>query len=204
MPFTLRACLFGLLIVAGVSLADSDAAWVQDLPQDLKIQPPLLELPPDFYTPPREGEYAVQQSFDLNGDDQIDLAVEWTTGRGPLSTYYASFRIVAQGSTKILRSGKPVESGTELSLLDLTTAISEAPLCTVGGSLRFPELPARDFSGGPWLGKNNQALAVAIVRDSKVQLGYVNLTVTNMGKITLDSQHFVTLTPAKVIVEAGE
>ncbi len=201
---------FGTLAWQAPLMAAQDAKSEQDKQSEQDRQKELMQqvlrqlsIPQPIPVLPRDGEYAPSQMFDLDGDGSVDLTVEWTTGRGPLSTYYSTYRIVAHGDVRILKGGAPQDPGAEISLLDLIAGTKEATLCTVGASLRYPERPASDFSGGPWWGKTNRALAVAIVKEGEVQLGYINLTVTQQAKITFEGKNLVTLSPAKVIVDGA-
>ncbi len=190
------ALLTLILFCVSVNHAKSLA---QDIGKALLEQGQPLTLPATIGDIPRNGEYAEKQLLDLDGDGNVDLAIEWTTGRGPLSTCYSSFRVATRGHAMILKGGAPLDPGEEISLLDLLNGVSTAPLCSVGSSLRFPDRSYEDFSGGAWWGTERRPLGVAIVQDGNVMLGYVTLSVSKQGEVKVEGTHLVKLTPAKVV-----
>ncbi|MEQ8765734.1 MAG: hypothetical protein RL885_17550 [Planctomycetota bacterium] len=132
--------------------------------------------------------------FDLDGDGVDDLSLQRTDGRGPLSTYYGHYELIVLGETRILKGGAPLAIDTEITLIDLLSAGLSASLCSVGGSLRFPDESWEKFSGGAWWGQERQGLAIAMVRDGKLRLGYVLMSVSKRGDVEVHSTRLEEIT----------
>ena len=139
--------------------------------------------------------------LDVDRDGRNDLVVERRFGRGPLSTYFSAYRLRALDGVKILRGGAPLAEGDSISIFDIAQGTEVAALCSVGNSLRYPNESFEKFSGGTWWGADQQALGVAITRGDRIRIGYVRLSVSKTGDVTVHDIRLVEVRPASVRVE---
>lgn len=137
-------------------------------------------------------------TLDLDGDGQADAVIETAHGRGPLSTYYTTYRLRAFPGTHFLLEGKPLPKGTTIRATDLLKPIDQITLCTVGGSLRFPHTSFEEFSSGTWWKQDKQPLAIALIRGDEVHIGYSLLSVTALGEVTAQPGKFAVLKPVQI------
>ncbi len=161
--------------------------WDQTFPQQIQLQDPSAP--------------TVLQTLDIDEDGLADLSVQQTNGRGPLSTYYASYQIVVLHETRLLNGGSPMAPGTAVTLRDLMYGTLSVNLCSVGGSLRYPDESYESFSGGLWWGKDRQGLGVALMRDGKMTIGYVLMSVSKLGKIDIHRTRLQEVTLPSIVVE---
>ncbi len=145
-----------------------------------QIQPRIPILEPQASQENQEQEVA---RFDIDNDGLDDLIQTVTHGRGPLSTYFSSYRLRSGNGMKILKWGLPLPSGEQIGVADVFNAVEVINLCSHAASLRV-SLKESESKGGPWSGKKG-ALAVARLRDNVLHVGYTIMTVSEHGQITI-------------------
>ena len=136
-----------------------------------------------------DNEYQKKQQFDVDGDGVPELELQTAGGRGPLSTYFTGYRFVVVNHAKILKGGAPMKPGDSIVPADLAHAGLSVQLCSVGGSLRFPNESFEKFSGGLWWGVENKPLPMCIYKDDGLKVGYVLVTVTKRGDVKIGKPH---------------
>lgn len=181
----------------------------------LFMQPPpqdLQKLIDDLVKPKQPGQILIPPltldetwkealTIDFDSDGVGDLVVEYSHGRGPLSTYYSTFRLRGINGVGILRGGEPLAKGTKLTLADLPQASQTCTLCTIGNSLRYPNESFEKFSGGTWWKKEKAALGIVVIKGAEVRFGYILLTVSAQGEVTAHSTHLEKVVPSVIEVK---
>ena len=162
---------------------------------DLQLEFQMLV---DHYSKADKDGYVTDQQFDINNDGIIDLELRTKPGRGALSTYYVVSKLVAVNGAKILKHGTPQEAGASIEFNDLLAGIDSIMLCSVGGSLRFPDRSFEDFCSGNWWGKSEKGLALFIPGDNHPEAGFAKLTVTKRGVVSFGEPLLKTISMPKV------
>lgn len=131
---------------------------------------------------------SIVAQFDLDGDGTADLIETMTRGHGPASTHYVSYQLKSGAGYKILRWGTPLDEGDTISAADVMNAVETVHLCTDSGSLLLPMKP-EEAKSGPWSGKKG-AMGLARLKDNVLSLGFISMSVSNTGHITLHDSHW--------------
>lgn len=191
-------------MVVGIVLSSSLvlAAWplwqvnaIEDAPSVSQAAPPIISIPGKpldqlqniVKSAPEEPVEIVAQ-FDLDGDGTTDLVETQTRGRGPLSTYYSSFQLKTGPGYRFLKWGVPLTEGESLTAADVMNGVEVISLCTDATSFQAT-LKKNEAHTGPWSGKKG-ALGLAKLKDNTLYLGYVTMTVSESGKITILETHW--------------
>ncbi len=171
----------------------------------LRVGPPpwKLDLPSLLLKPTKMGAPTETRRFDIDGDGVDDLSLQRTDGQGPLSTTSAHYELIVLGETRILRGGAPVALGGEITITDLLSAGLGAHLCSVGASPWFLERSFEDLSGGPWWGKERHGLAMATVRNGRLRMGFVLMSVSKQGDVEVHSTHLEEIALPSIRVAAS-
>lgn len=185
-----------LAVIAQEQSKNQERSDTKKQADESKKQPPLVvtledvSTWPNFNTKKDADGFTWANSFDINKDGIVDLELRTQSGRGPLSTYYTSYRLVAVNGCRFLKGGKPLEKGTTLQPGDLFATTSLINLCNVGGSLRFPQKSYKEFSGGLWWNQSGKGLAVLLQSKNQIEYGFVPLDVSSKGKLTFGTSNF--------------
>ncbi len=151
----------------------------------------IVELPPTInVNPGRPQTFVAVKTFDVDGDGKYDLELQQKSGRGALSTYYTSSRLVAINGAKLLNGGAVMDVDQQIRPRDLMSATNAVDLCSVGGSLMFPNESFEKFSNGTWWGKIDKGLPLAIGDDNGLRVGYARMSVTKLGEVTFGKSTF--------------
>lgn len=143
------------------------------------------------------------RSADLDGDGLPDAKLESRNGRGPLSTYFTSYRLQALPGTRFLRDAQPLPAGTKIRLSDLHRTPDVVDLGMIGGSLRFPNKSFEEFNGGPWWKKSQLALGVMTTRGDVVKMGYIYLKMSMPAEISVQSGRMEQVLPSIIEVKGN-
>jgi hypothetical protein len=100
-----------------------------------------------------------------------------------------------------LKDGKPLAAGESLAPRDLFERAGEADLFTLAVSLRVPLRP-EEAHAGPWWGKQKAALGISRLSGDDVQFGYVVLSVSASGELTVHRARLQRIEPARVEFQA--
>ena len=185
---TFRVVIVSFLLPWAVAQCDAQDGDTQEMRKEFDLDyelDRLSDLTLVLPKPDAEG-FTPHNYFDVDGDGVNDLEVRTKSGRGPLSTYYTVYRLVAVNGAKFLKGGVPNEAGTAIEIGDLFSTVDSINLCSVGGSLRYPERSFEDFSNGTWWGIEQKGLALMLVNDDQIRVGFSKMTVTKKGVVTVD------------------
>ena len=162
---------------------------------DLQLEYQMLA---DHFAKADKDGYVTDQQFDINKDGIIDLELRTKPGRGALSTYYVVSKLVAVNGAKILKHGTPQDEGATIEFNDLLAGTGSVILCSVGGSLRFPDRSFEEFSSGNWWGKSEKGLALFIPGDNQPEAGFAKMTVTKRGVVSFGEPSLKAISMPKV------
>lgn len=199
--FSAIACLLTICPTFGISVIAQDEKKVETSQQlstiILKKIPSIIDL-----NQPKVDQFTTVKHFDVDGDGRHDLALQTKSGRGMMSSYYTVSRLVVVNGGKLLKGGRPMDVNDQIHAKDLLTGTLSVDLCSVGGSLMFPNESYEKFSHGNWWGKINKGLAMAIVDGDEVRIGYAKLSVTKLGEVSFCKSTFVKLDLGPITFEA--
>lgn len=178
----LQICLVLTVFSLGACSALAQDVFLPDLNVAASAQEEILRL---LNTEDDDSKFL--KSFDVDEDGNGDIQLLRKQGRGPLSTYYSNYRLRAFNGIQFIKLGSPIEIGTQVKLADLLALTTdEVFLCSVGGSLRFPEESFEKFSHGTWWGREEK-IGMVRVRGDVVQVGFAKLSVTKLGEVKMEA-----------------
>jgi RNA polymerase sigma factor (sigma-70 family) len=176
---------------------DDEVAAQQPVPaasSPIQLQVPPLQnlsrpnLLPLVSQPAEENKVVEMARFDVDGDASDDIVESYVQGHGVASTYWANYQVRANPGYKFLKSGLPLAQGESISAADVMNGVEVIHLCTNSSSFMV-NMTKEQAQTGPWSGKK-AALGMARVKDNVLSLGYVVMTVTHEGQITIHESHW--------------
>src|SRR5262245_33504106 len=108
-PMIRRTKLLWFVALAVVAWHSSGATLRADGPTEQEKLKDLLRL-----ATTSENKWKEESRCDFDGDGTPDAVVESTQGRGPLSTYYVTYRLRALPGTRFLQDGRPLPLGSKV------------------------------------------------------------------------------------------
>jgi len=152
-----------------------------DIPFEIRLEQPIVQ-EFDAYEPCME--------FDLDADGATELMLQVLRGRGPLSTYWGQYRLRGIAGTTILSGGLPLTEDSMVTIDDAMQGVPTADLFSMSTSLRVT-LTESESHAGPWWGAQDVPLAIAIRRGESLRYGYVRLSVSATGTVSIGATKLV-------------
>lgn len=138
---------------------------------------------------PSEEKKAVEMArFDVDGDAGDDMVESYIQGHGVASTYWTNYQLRANPGYKFLKWGLPLSQGESITTADVMNGVDTIHLCTNATSLML-KMTKEEARAGPWSDRK-AALGMARLKDNVLSLGYVVMSVTHEGQITIHESHW--------------
>jgi len=164
----------------------------------------LINQPFNILKPSEDKKTTEMARFDIDGDGSDDLVESYTQGHGVASTYWSSYQLKANPGYKILKWGQPLKKGDTLTTADIMNGVDAIHLCTNSSSFML-KMSKEEAQSGPWSNKKG-ALGLARLKDNVLSIGYVVMSVTHEGQVTIQDSHWehVENTELTVLVNAQD